>query len=405
MSGIVIVGAGQGAFQLGSSLRQNGFRDAITIVGDEAVVPYGRPALSKAYLSGKAEAAGLHLRPAAFYAEHGIALRVGERVRSIARADRTVELGSGERLGYDHLVLATGSRNRILAVPGACLPGVHALRTLSEADALRAALEQARSVVIVGAGFIGLEFAAACASRGIAVTVMEGASRVLARSTSPAMAETIEASHRASGVGFVFGAAVVAIEGRDRVGGVATADGRIHAADLVLVGIGVVPNQDLAAASGLAVSDGIEVDERLLTSDPAISAIGDCARHPSPHADGGRVRIESVQSAVDGARCVAARLTGTPQAHVAVPWFWSDQGTLRLQIAGLSHGADRDVLRGDPATGAFSVFRFRGVQLVGVESLNRASDHMVSRRLIERGLSPSPERCADPAADLKSLVA
>lgn len=405
MSGIVIVGAGQAAFQLGSSLRQNGFHDAITIVGDEAVVPYGRPALSKGYLSGNAEAAGLHLRPAAFYAEHGITVRVGERVASISRADKTVDLGSGERLRYDHLVLATGSRNRMLAVPGAGLPGVHALRTLMEADTLRAALEHARSVVVVGAGFIGLEFAAACASRGIAVTVLEGASRVLARSTSLPMATAIEASHRAAGVGFVFGAAVMAIEGRDRVDGVSTADGRTHAADLVLVGIGVVPNQDLAAAAGLAVSDGIDVDDRLLTSDPAISAIGDCARHPSPHADGSRVRIESVQSAVDGARCVAARLTGNPQAHIAVPWFWSDQGALRLQIAGLAHGADRDVLRGDPAAGAFSIFRFRGLRLVGVESLNRASDHMVSRRLLERGLSPSPDHCADPAADLKSLVA
>ncbi|GJD51581.1 Rhodocoxin reductase [Methylobacterium crusticola] len=404
MNGIVVVGAGQAGFQLGASLREGGYRGPVTLVGDEPGLPYGRPPLSKAYMLGKTDAAGLALRPEAYYAEHAIAVRAGTRAVAIDRRDRRVGLACGDTLPYDHLVLATGSRNRPLPVPGADLPGVHQLRTLADAEALRTVLAGVAAVAVVGAGFIGLEFAAVCAQKGIAVTVIEGLDRPLSRSVSPGMAALIEASHAAAGVRFLFGAAVAAIEGEGRAAGVVTRDGRTVPADLVLVGIGVLPNQDLAEAAGLPVANGIAVDAMLLTDDPAVSAIGDCAAHPSPHAEGARVRLESVQNAVDGARCVAARLTGRPAAYTAVPWFWSDQGPLKLQIAGLCMPHDRAVRRGAADAGGVSVFCYRGDRLVGVESLNRAGDHMIARRLLQTGLTPEPEAVADPAFDLKAFA-
>ena len=405
MSGTVIVGSGQAGFQVAASLRQGGYKAPITLIGDEAGLPYGRPALSKAYLLGKTDATGLHLRPAAFFKEHDVILRAGERVAALRPERRDLELQSGATLRYDHLVLATGSRNRALPVPGTDLAGVHQLRTLADADAAKAALEAVRDVVIVGAGFIGLEFAAVCASTGLRVTVLEGAPRALARAVSPVMAAALEETHRQAGVHFAFGAAVSAIEGQgSRVTGVRTQTGEFYPADLVMIGIGVVPNQELAAAADLPVSNGIDVDETLLTEDAAISAVGDCAHHPSPHAHTGRVRIESVQGAVDGGRCVAARLNGQPSPHVAVPWFWSDQGAYKLQIAGLAAPHDLAVPRGDPRSGAFSVFCFRDGRLVGVESLNRPADHMMARRLLDGASGLMPEQAADTGFDLKTLA-
>ncbi|AWN49120.1 pyridine nucleotide-disulfide oxidoreductase [Methylobacterium terrae] len=404
MNGIVVVGTGQAGFQLGASLRESGYAGPVTLVGDEPGLPYGRPPLSKAYMLGKTDAAGLSLRPEAYFAEHRLALRAGERAVAIDRAGRRLHLASGEALAYDHLVLATGSRNRPLPVPGADLAGVHQLRTLAEADALKAALAGAKAVAVVGAGFIGLEFAAVCARKGVSVTVIEGLERPLARSVSAGMAALIEASHLAAGVRFLFGSGVSAILGPDRARAVALADGREIAADLILVGIGVLPNADLAAAAGLRIENGIAVDAMLATEDPAISGIGDGASFPSPHADGARVRIESVQNAVDGARCVAARLTGRPAAFTAVPWFWSDQGPLKLQIAGLCQPHDLAVRRGDPEAGGVSVFCYRDGRLAGVESLNRPADHMIARRLLQAGRNPAPDQAADPGFDLKALA-
>ena len=403
MNGIVVVGTGQAGFQLGASLRENGYAGPVTLVGDEPGLPYGRPPLSKAYMLGKTDAAGLSLRPEAYFAEHRLSVRGGERAAAIDRAGRRLLLASGETLPYDHLVLAAGARNRPLPVPGADLPGVHQLRTLAEADALKAALAGATSVAVVGAGFIGLEFAAVCAQAGMPVTVIEGLDRPLARAVSADMAALIEASHVAAGVRFLFGSAVSRIVGTERARAVALADGREVAADLVLVGIGVIPNDALAASAGLRVENGVAVDAMLATEDPAISAIGDCASFPSPHADGARVRIESVQNAVDGARCLAARLAGRPAAFTAVPWFWSDQGPLKLQIAGLSGPQDEAVRRGAPGPGV-SVFRYRDGRLTSVESLNRPADHMVARRLLQTGRSPTSDQAADPGFDLKALA-
>ena len=408
---VVIVGTGQGGFQVAASLRDEGFDGRAILVGDEVHLPYQRPPLSKAYLTGEADADLVRMRPGKFFAEHGVELRAGERVARIDRAGQRVVLASGEALPYDHLVLALGARNRPLPVPGADLDGVLQLRTLGDAEALRQRLDAAREVVVVGAGFIGLEVAAIAAARGVAVTVVEATDRPMARALSPAMSGFFRSAHERQGVQFVFGTTVVRVLGpsggaNGRATGVETADGRHFPADLVLVGIGVIPNAELAAEAGLAVADGIVVDEHLATSDPAISAIGDCAAHPCRFAAAGPVRIESVQNAVDQARCVAARLAGRPAPYASLPWFWSEQGKLKLQIAGLATPHERAVVRGDPAQdgkgGGFSVFCFDGGgRLIGVESVNRPLDHILARKLMTLGIDVTPEQAADPGFDLK----
>ncbi|MCJ2014277.1 NAD(P)/FAD-dependent oxidoreductase [Methylobacterium sp. J-076] len=406
-AGIVVVGAGQAGFQVAASLREGGYRGALALVGDEAALPYQRPPLSKAYLAGKTDAEGLALRPASFFADHGIARHVASPAAAIDRDGRRLLLADGTALPYAHLILATGARNRPLPVPGADLAGVHQIRGLADADALKAALGEAERIVVVGAGFIGLEFAAVAAGRGLAVTVVEAAGRPMARAVSQETAAFFRGAQEAMGVRFAFAAGVTEILGSGgRVRAVALADGRTLPADLVVVGIGVLPNAELAAAAGLPAGDGVRVDAFLATPDPAVSAIGDCARFPSPFAHGlpgdGTVRIESVQNAIDQGRCLAARLAGRPAAYAALPWFWSDQGPHKLQIAGLSAPGDAAVVRGGEA--AFSVFRFRDGRLSAVESIDRAGDHMVARRLLAAGTPLTPEQAADPRLDLKALA-
>lgn len=406
-AGTLIVGGGQAGFQVAASLRETGYSDPVVLIGDEPGLPYQRPPLSKAYLAGKTDAEGLNLRPASYLAEHRIAHRPGTRAARIDRDARRVVLADGESLPYDHLVLATGARNRDLPVPGADLAGVRQLRGLADADGLREAIGAAERVVVVGAGFIGLEFAAVAAAHRLAVTVVEAAARPMARAVSAETGAFFRAAHEGWGVRFVFSAGVTAIEGTDgRATGVRLAEGEVLPANLILVGIGVVPNAELAAEAGLAVADGIRVDAFLATEDPAISALGDCARFPSAFAAGlGRddtVRIESVQNAIDQGRCLAARIAGRPAPYGAVPWFWSDQGRHKLQIAGLAGPDDASVPRG--SGDAFSVFRFRGGVLRAVESVNRAADHMVARRLLAAGTPLTPEQAADPGLDLKALA-
>jgi 3-phenylpropionate/trans-cinnamate dioxygenase ferredoxin reductase subunit len=411
--GVVIVGGGQGGFQLAASLREAGYAEKITLVGEEPGLPYQRPPLSKAYLKGEADAEHLELRPAAFYADHRVDL-VTARVEAIDRAVRRVTLSDGLSLPYDHLVLATGARNRPLPVPGADLDGVLYLRTLADADDLKARLAGARHVVVVGAGFIGLEFAAAARALGHEVTVLEATQHAMGRAISPAMSAFFADAHRAMGTRLVLSAGVVWIHGNnERVARVETTDGAmqpsggvLHPADLVLVGIGVVPNAELALAAGLDVANGIVVDAELRTSDPNISALGDAVSYPSRHA-GGMARLESVQNAVDHARTIAARLTGRPAAYAAVPWFWSDQSDLKLQMVGLARPTDDAVLRGDPLSRRFSVFRFRDGRLTAIESVNRPADHMLGRRLLADPAKPSsltPEQAADEGVELKALL-
>ncbi|MCS0494362.1 FAD-dependent oxidoreductase [Ancylobacter sp. MQZ15Z-1] len=403
-AGIVIVGAGQGGFQLAASLREMGFTGPVTLVGDEPGLPYQRPPLSKAYLKGEAGIEQLELRPAAFYADHAIT-RVEARAVGIDREERLLLLEGGASLPYAHLVLATGARNRPLPVPGRELGGVFYLRTRAEADALKAGLAGARHVVVVGAGFIGLEFAAVARALGHEVTVLEAAARPLARAVSPQMSAFFAEAHEAMGTKLRLGAGVVGLGGEGgRVTHVEATDGQAHPADLVLVGIGVTPNVELAAEAGLEVANGIVVDEELSTADPDISALGDAVAYPSVHA-GAMARLESVQNAVDQARCIAARLTGKAVHYCAVPWFWSDQADLKLQIVGLSGPTDMAVLRGDPASRRFSVFRFHERRLTAIESVNRAADHMLGRRLLAGRPSLTPEEAADESFELKSLLA
>lgn len=398
---VVIVGAGHAGVEAAAALRARGFGGAVTLVGEERALPYQRPPLSKRYLHDAAAHAAL--RDAGFYAAERIGLRTGVRVAAIDRRAQRVTLDDGERLAYDHLVLATGTRARRLDLPGAEADGVLTLRTLADADALRARLHAARSLVIVGAGFIGLELAAAARPLGVAVHVLESAPRALSRVASSAAAAHLVHVQAAEGARFTFGAFVAGIDAPNgRVAGVTLDDGRHLAADVVVVAAGAVPNVELAAAAGLAVDDGVVVDAGLATSDPAIFAIGDCARFPAGE---GSMRLESVQNAADQARAMAARLTGDDAPYARVPWFWSDQGTQRLQIAGVARADDEAIVRGDPARGAFSVFRYRGGALVAVESINRPADHAMARRLLSGGRTPSPAQAADPGFDLAAFAA
>lgn len=401
--GIVIVGAGQGGFQAAASLREAGYQGRVTLIGEEPGLPYQRPPLSKAYMKGDAGIEQIELRPAAFYADHRIELVHG-RAAAIDRFERRLALEDGRVLGYDHLILATGARNRPLPVPGRELAGVYYLRTREDADALKADLAGARNVVVIGAGFIGLEFAAVARALGHSVTVIEAAMRPLGRAVSPEMSTFFVEAHEAMGTRLLLGAGVVGLEGEGgHVTGVKTTDGTVHPADFVLVGIGVVPNVELAAEAGLEVANGIVVDAHLATRDPAISALGDAAAYPSRFA-GGMVRLESVQNAVDQARSLAGRLTGKPAPFEAVPWFWSDQADLKLQMVGLTGPTDLAVLRGDPASRRFSVFRFREGVLTAIESVNRPADHMLGRRLLASTPTLTPAQAGDESFELKSLL-
>ncbi len=400
---IVIAGAGQAGYQTAASLRQGGFEGLITLVGDEPGLPYQRPPLSKGYLLGTVPAPALCFRQIEYYDTQRIT-RLQQRITAIQRQRRTLTLaGSSEPLAYDHLVLALGSRNRIPDVPGIELQGVFGLRTLADADALAPLLAQARQVVVVGAGFIGLEFAAVATAKGLAVQVLELADRPMARALSRSMSELFAQAHRGWGVQLHFGQSLARVIGQGgRISGVQTSKGQHLDADLLVYGIGVQPNTELAAAAGLSVANGVLVDELLQTSDPAISAVGDVACFASPYA-ASPIRLESVQNAVDQARAVAARLTGKPAApYAAVPWFWTDQGDLRLQIAGLSYGHDASVLLGDAATRQLSVLCYAQGRLIAVESANRAADHMASRKILARSLRPSAEEASAPGFDLKA---
>ena len=398
---VAVVGTGQAGFQAAASLRQEGFAGRIVIIGDEPVRPYQRPPLSKSYLAGESSLDELWLRPDSFYTQHQIDLLAGETVTAIDRAERRLRLASGGELSWDHLVLATGARFRPLAVPGAELDGVLPLRTLADADILRARLDHTREVVVVGAGFIGLEFASVTIARGAAVHIIEVTQHPMGRVVSATISRFFTDAHRRWGAKVSLGTGVARILGaKGRVAGVETPDGQHLSADLVLICIGVIPNAELADEAGLAVDNGIVVDERLATADPAIFAIGDSANFPTPFAVG-RVRLESVQNAVDQGRCVAAAIAGKPAVYDKVPWFWSDQGDLKLQIAGITAGHDTAVLRGDPNGGRFSVFCYRGGRLIGVESVNQTADHVVARRLLASDPKLTPTQAADESYDLR----
>jgi 3-phenylpropionate/trans-cinnamate dioxygenase ferredoxin reductase subunit len=399
----IIVGSGHAGVQAAASLREEGWDGAIVLLSDEAELPYQRPPLSKAFLKGQMDLAGLPLRAEKFFVEHRIDLRLGEKAVRIDRPARLVELSSGASASYDHLILATGARQRILHVLGVGLEGVFSLRAIRDAQAIREALGPGRRIVVIGAGFIGLEIAATALALGGEVTVVEIA-RPLGRAVSSQMSDFFLSAHRAFGAKFSLGVGVSALHGVfGRVTEVELSDGERLAADAVIIGIGVSAEDGLARDAGLTCANGIVVDAFMATSDPAISAIGDCAQFPSASLKA-PLRLESVQNATDQARTVARRLAGRPAPYDALPWFWSDQGDLKLQIAGLSHGVDHWVVRGDPATRAFATFGFRAGTLAAVETVNRGAEHMAARRIIGGGTPITPEEAADLGFDLRKLA-
>ena len=401
---IVIVGAGHAGVQAAASLREEGFEGRITLLSDEQELPYQRPPLSKAFLKGQMDLSGLPLRAERFFDEHRIDVRLGVGEVRIDRAGRRVELAGGGGEPYDHLILATGARARVLRAPGLELAGVHALRSIRDAAAIKQALGHAGQVVVIGAGFIGLEIAATARGLGRDMTIVEIADRPMGRAISPAMSAFFLEAHKGFGARFELGLGVAALLGEGgRLREVELSDGRRLPADLVIVGVGVTAEDALALEAGLECADGIVVDATLVSSDPSISAIGDCARFP--HVGfGAQLRLESVQNAADQAKCVARRLVGKPEAYDALAWFWSDQGDLKLQIAGLSHGADRWVTRGRPESRAFAVFAFQADRLLAVETVNRGGDHMAARRILAAGTPLNAEQAADESVDLRKLA-
>src|SRR6201991_801008 len=401
---VLIVGAAHAGFQVAASLRQLGFKDRVAVINDEAHLPYQRPPLSKAYLKGSGGPDTLMFRPQKFFADQAIELMADHAV-AIDRAARKLKLASGSALDFGHLVLATGARNRLLDIPNASLPDVRYLRILDDSEDLRARIAASKRVVVIGAGFIGLEFAATARIKGLEVDVLELASRVMARAVTAEVSDYFQKRHAEAGIRIHLGVMATSIEASgNKITGVSLSDGRHIPADLVVVGVGVLPNVELAAEAGLSTASGIIVNDRLLTADPDISAIGDCALFESPRF-GGSLRLESVQNATDQARCVAARLTGDDKPYDGQAWFWSDQGDDKLQIAGLTTGYDQVVMRGDPGVKAFSAFCDRAGKLVGIESGNRTGDHMFVRCFLGLDRQLPPEHAADPGFDLKKALA
>jgi 3-phenylpropionate/trans-cinnamate dioxygenase ferredoxin reductase component len=409
VTGTLVIGASQAGVQLAVSLRDCGDTAPITLVGDEPHAPYQRPPLSKAYLHGHADLDQLVLRAPDYLAERGITLLTGERVASVglfaggpAGEARTA---GGRRLPFDRLALTVGARPRRLAVPGIDVAGVRYLRTADDAAALRALQASATSVVVVGGGFIGLEAAAAARSQGKTVTVVEAGERLIGRAVAPVVSEFYLAAHRRRGVDIRLRTEVVAVEAREGcIAAVTLSDGTRLPTDLMIVGIGVEPCTELAEQLGLQVSGGIVVDQLARTSNVAVVAAGDCTVGPNPLTGAGMVRLESVQNAVSQAKTAAATLAGRHQPNVAVPWFWSDQYDLKLQIAGLSSGYDHCVVRGDVAAESFSVLYYRGTELLAADAVNSGADYMAVRKALTQGATIDPDAAADTAIALRERI-
>ena len=399
----IVVGAGQGAGQLVASLRQEKYEGEIVMIGEEPFLPYQRPPLSKAYLAGELPTERVLVRPEKFYVDKGIETRIDTRVEAIDREARTVNLAGGETMSWDHLVIATGSHVRRLPIPGIELDGVHYLRTMGDVDGIRSGIGEGKHLVIVGGGYIGLEVAAVARKLGMEVTVLEMEDRILARVTTPSMSAFYTRVHTEHGVDIRTGTAAAEILGDGTVTGVRCTNGTELKADMVIVGVGIIPTTGLAEAAGLTCENGIVVDAHCRTSDPAIFAIGDCTNHPSKLL-GRRLRLESVPNAMDQARTVAKNIMGGDAEYDAVPWFWSDQYDLKLQMVGFSAGADDEVVRGDPETGSFARFYLTDGVLTAVDAVNRPKEFMASKLLVAAQKPIDAGQLADEAVDIKSLI-
>lgn len=401
MSHVIVIGAGQAGSSCVARLRAKGFEGEITLIGEEPVPPYQRPPLSKAYLLGEMERERLYLRPSEFYDDQNIMLRLGTPVTSVDAAAKTVRLGE-ETLAFDDLVLTTGSTPRRLpASVGGNLDGVMVVRGLADVDAMAPHFQQGAKVLIVGGGYIGLEAAAVAAKLGLKVTLVEMAERILQRVAAPQTSDYFRALHRSKGVDIREGVGLDHLTGKDgTVTGAVLSDGSSIDVDFVLVGVGILPNTQLAEAAGLALENGIKTDEFGRTSNPHIWAAGDCASFPWK---GERLRLESVGNAIDQAECVADNIMGAETPYTPKPWFWSDQFDVKLQIAGLNTGYDHVVTR-DGTDGAQSHWYYAGESLLAIDAMNDPRAYMVGKRLIEAGKSPAPATVSDPDTDLKALL-
>jgi 3-phenylpropionate/trans-cinnamate dioxygenase ferredoxin reductase component len=403
---IVIAGGGQAAVQAVDTLRRRGFAGKLTVVGDEPWHPYQRPPLSKKYLAGSLERERLLIRPAQYFADHDITACLGRRITEVARRERHVRLDDGGVLPYDALLLATGSRPRQLPVPGSELAGVYTLRTVADADRIRAACAPGARLVVIGGGYIGLEVAATLRGLGMEVTVLEMAERVMSRVTCRQVSAFYEAEHTRHGVRIRCNEQVRALRGdaaSGRVRAVLTEGGDEYPAEVVIVGVGVAPADELARAAGLECENGVVTDAHCRTSDEAIYAAGDCASHLN-RLYGRHLRLESVDNAFEQGTTVAINLLGTPTPHDKLPWFWSDQFDLKLIIVGVAHGYDTTVVRGSPASRSFSVCYLRGGELIAIDSINTPKDQMAARKLIAAHARPNVDKLADAGVALKDTV-
>ena len=402
---IVILGAGHAGGTAAALLRQYGHEGLITLVGEEPIPPYQRPPLSKAWLKGEADADSLALKPLEFYAEHNIDFRPNVRAEALARSEKTVTLSNGETLGYDTLIIATGMRPIRLPIEGVDLAGVLTLRTAADAEAIKAALGPGKRLVIVGGGYIGLEVAASARALGAEAVVLEREARILARSACEPLSNFFRDYHISRGVEFVLGAGVSGFIGEaGHVTGVRLSDGRVVACDVVLLGVGATPNDEIARDAGLECARGVVVDMEARTADPSVFAIGDVTHRPMPHYDR-MFGPESVPSALEQAKQAASAITGRAAPTPEVPWNWSDQYDLKLQIAGLPFDADRVLLRGDPATAKFAVFHLKGDQVQAVEAINSPPEFMMGKQLIANRKPVNLDRLADTSVSMKEVAA
>lgn len=400
---VIIAGGGHAGAAAAEAVRREGFTGPVVLVGAEPHLPYQRPPLSKKFLAGEQTLEGGLVKAPSFYTQQSIDVRTGTRVDAIDVEASCVRLSDGETLEYSKLLLCLGSEPRRLNVPGKSLRDVFYLRTADEVSAIRERCREGERLVIVGGGYIGLEVAATCRKRGLDVTVLEMADRVMNRVVAPQISSFYESEHAARGVKIHCNTGVSAIEGDDSVSAVVSADGRRFPADVVIIGVGVQPVMQIAAAAGIACENGIVVDEHCRTSAANVFAAGDCTFHPSPRY-GRRVRLESVDNAFEQARSAAANAVGREVVHDKVPWFWSDQFDLKLLIVGLAQGFDSAIVRGDPATRAFSVSYFRNGELIALDAVNNPRDYMAARKLISERACLDPARVGDPAIALKDCV-
>ena len=401
---VVIVGAGHGGAQVAVALRTQTFEGSIAIIGDEPELPYERPPLSKEYFAGEKEFERIQIRPAKYWDEREVTMLLSKRVVSVDPAAHSVTTDGGETITYGKLVWATGGSPRMLPIPGGDLPGVQGVRTRADADAMKAASETAKQIVVIGGGYIGLEAAAVLRKAGKPVILLEALDRVLARVAGEDLSRFYEKEHRDHGVDLRVGVQVAAIEGDAHATGVRLGSGEVVAADLVIVGIGIVPAVEPLIAAGAAGGNGVLVDHHCKTSLADIYAIGDCAAHENDFAEGAVIRLESVQNANDQANVVAKGICGDEARYHAIPWFWSNQYDLKLQTAGLSTGHDQTVLRGNPADRSFSVVYLRQGRVIALDCVNATKDYVQGRMLVTAGLQASAEQLADTGTPLKALL-